>query len=298
MKSPSATLDAEAFFGSAARRDGDLLSDLDYLIVGDDTDHLRARKAWLNARGFSVADYTWKRLESQSDARTLFMLHLKLEARISVDTAGRLSSLLQAVEPKSNYAQDFRESLALFEPLNSIPNHPRGFAWAADTLAVAFRNSAILHLASEGEFCFSMSEILERLRIRGLINAKQHDDLRSLRSWKAAYRSSTNFGLLDHEFGQAAGAVRSALQHEVLAETANVACLHENRGSSTNAYAYMRSLEAELISLPSALLRDPKVRRLQRVLMRYLSDPHAYLWSFMNSSECVAAPLAELRSCY
>ena len=40
-------LDGEALFGSAARRDSDSFSDVDYLIVDDRINELRARKEWL-----------------------------------------------------------------------------------------------------------------------------------------------------------------------------------------------------------------------------------------------------------
>jgi predicted nucleotidyltransferase len=41
----SEPVEAEALFGSAARNDQDWLSDIDYLIVGDEGRTLRGRKA-------------------------------------------------------------------------------------------------------------------------------------------------------------------------------------------------------------------------------------------------------------
>ena len=299
MTSPSRPLESEAFFGSAARRDGDGFSDLDYLIVGDDGGHIRGRKAWLQERGFSVADYTWVRLEKLSSAKTLFLIHLKLESRITIDTEGRLNSLLCCVQPKTNYCTDYRDSLVLFDPLRAVPNHPRGFAWAADALAVAFRNSAILQLASDGEFIFSMNKIITRLRARGLITGQQQEDLRSLRVWKAGYRSSVDFGLTEKQFARAASAVREALDHDFEVGLTNGAPIAEaSSKSSTDVYAYMRSLEAELISLPRALVANPRVRELRTLLLQYLSDPHSYLWSFMSATSRVEGPLAELRARY
>lgn len=75
---------SEALFGSAARRDGDRLSDVDYLIVGDDIPVLRRRKEWLQSQGFSVSDFTWTRLERMCAKQTLFSLHLKLESNLSL----------------------------------------------------------------------------------------------------------------------------------------------------------------------------------------------------------------------
>lgn len=160
-------VDGEALFGSAARQDGDALSDLDYLIVSTDAIALRSRKRWLANQGFSVSDYTWKRLQRCFTEGTLFALHLKLEARPTFDPTGRLRNLFHSFQEKREYGKDFQESLQLFRPLASIPGSAIGRAWALDTLAVAFRNSAILWLASEGRHVFSMAAIVEELAIRG-----------------------------------------------------------------------------------------------------------------------------------
>jgi len=73
----TAHCEIEVLFGSAARGDGDDLSDVDYLLVDGCATVLNQRKTWLSGQGFSVSDYTWPRFTRLFTQRTLFSLHLK-----------------------------------------------------------------------------------------------------------------------------------------------------------------------------------------------------------------------------
>jgi predicted nucleotidyltransferase len=204
--------DAEALFGSAARRDGDAFSDIDYLIVGENAKSLRSRKWWLASLGFSVFDYTWNRLARAFAAGTLFALHLKREARPIIDRNGRLRELFESFQPKTSYDSDYEESLQLFRPLERLPASFVGRAWALDTLAVAFRNAAILLLAKEGQYVFSMKSIVKELRARGRINREQAASLYSLRISKARYRSGLASHVGRHQLDGVLQAVQAALK--------------------------------------------------------------------------------------
>lgn len=80
--------EAEAIFGSAARGDADAISDRDILIVDDDCDVLRKRSVILKNDGFSVASYTFRKLQALAQHGALFLQHLKLEAVIISDRRG------------------------------------------------------------------------------------------------------------------------------------------------------------------------------------------------------------------
>lgn len=294
-------VDAEALFGSAARRDGDGFSDIDYLIVGNDTKALRARKEYLRGHGFSVSAYTWNRLQHLCANQTLFSIHLKLEARVVFDKDGRLTELLKLCQPKDRYLKDLEQSLELFRPLEHVPPKARGRAWAFDTLAVGFRNSAILMLADRGRYVFSMNAIIESFQSSGQITAEDARNLHRLRTLKANYRSGRPLMTDDVNYSDVVFAVQAALKIDFDSKDlhARVHPLADIKGScSTSAYAAMRAIEAELITIPESLARIPRVAELSTALMHSLRNPHEYLWSFMHRPDEIKAQLSELRTHY
>lgn len=290
--------DAEALFGSAARRDGDVLSDFDYLIVSSDTTALRSRKRWLAKQGFSVSDYTWKRLQRCFTDGTLFALHLKLEARPTFDPAGRLCELFQSFRRKPTYEKDYEESLQLFRPLEVVPASVIGRAWALDTLAVAFRNSAILWLANEGRYVFSMTSIIKEFAIRGRINPGQSSTLRLLRTAKAHYRTGTLCYFSSLNFYDALRAVEAALKIDFSSTWGTLPEIAYAHSTSASAYARMRSIEAELMCFPSHARSNPEAAHIRSKLLRAVRDPHSYLWAFLQKPEAIEAELGRLRTFY
>lgn len=291
-------VDAEALFGSAARRDSDAFSDIDYLIVGEKAENLRSRKWWLAGQGFSVSDYTWNRLERAFAAGTLFALHLTLEARPIIDRTGRLRDLFRSFYPKASYESDYYDSLQLFRPLERVPASLIGRAWALDTLAVAFRNTAITLLARDGRYVFSMNSIVNELRTRGKINREQAASLHSLRTSKARYRSGFVSHVGRHQLDGALRAVGTALKLDFqVADTALPHIIYGHNKSSS-AYARMRSIEAELISVPAGALSHPEASQIRNDLLRTVRDPHAYLWRLFYEADNIEANLSRLRAFY
>jgi hypothetical protein len=285
-------------FGSAARNDQDWLSDIDYLIVGEDGCTLRARKAWLSKQGFSVSDFTWKRLERAFSEGTLFALHLKLEARLIVDPKGKLRSLFESFRPKTDYVADFARSLELFRPLSHVPAAPSGGPWALDVLSVGFRNSAIMTLANEGEFLFSNKAILDAFRRRGRIGRDQAWTLQELRVAKMRYRAGCMAPVDKSTIDRAIQAVQAALLVEFDFKTARRDDIASAQKNSTCAYAWMRTIEAELLTSSARTIRDEEASNLRVKLMKNLRDPHTYLWRFMRDSESVERDLDKIRSFY
>ena len=268
---------SEALFGSAARRDGDRLSDVDYLIVGDDIPVLRRRKEWLQSQGFSVSDFTWTRLERMCAKQTLFSLHLKLESKLIFDASGRLRELLSSCTAKSNYSPELRDSLKLFRPLESVPSCFAAIGWAMDILAVAFRNSAILSLAENGDYLFSMKSILEKLVEAGRITREQSTRLQQLRAYKAAYRSGKRVNVGTEDLREMVRTVSDALSFDLPCEIVMTLPQYSTHGTtnSTDAYSRMRVMEAELISMPQSALRTKDDQRLHEKLLRRVRNPHA-----------------------
>lgn len=272
-------VEAEALFGSAARSDRDWLSDIDYLIVGDDVRALCRRKAWLSKQGLSVSDFTWKRLERAFSQGALFALHLKLEARLIFDPKGKLRSLFESFKPKNDYVADFARSLQLFRPLSIVPDTASGGPWALDVLAVGFRNSAIMALANEGEYLFSNRAILEAFRKRGRINDDQAWTLQELRFAKMRYRAGFAGRVDKSTVVRAIQAVEAALSVELDFKTSLGDDIASARINSTCAYAWMRAIEAELLTPSARRIRDEEASKLRLEIMRNLIDPHAYLWN-------------------
>jgi hypothetical protein len=289
-------VDGEALFGSAARRDGDVLSDFDYLIVAADAAALRPRKRWLASQGFSVSDYTWKRLERCFNEGTLFALHLKLEARPTFDRTGRLRNLFQSFKQKPQYGKDYEESLELFRPLECIPASAIGRAWALDTLAVAFRNSAILSLADEGRHVFSMTSIVEEVATKGRINKEQAVSLHLLRNAKVHYRTGTPGYVSRHALDNALRAVQAALKLDFSSTEGGLPQVAGAYSKSVSAYARMRSIEAELISVPNHVMSNPEAVHIRSNLLHAVRDPHSYLWRFLHKFDAIEADLVRLRS--
>ena len=145
---------SEAIFGSSARRECDHLSDRDYLIVDDAYLLRRQRRSHLEKMGWSVASYSWSRLERLVQKRALFAQHLKLEALVVRDSEDRLKHLLCGYSPASNYSEDIDNCGAAITGIldSGLPNGAEG--WAFDVLAVNIRNL--------GDFGFSRSR---RIRI-------------------------------------------------------------------------------------------------------------------------------------
>ncbi len=114
--------DSVAIFGSMARRDGDLMSDKDVLIVSDNDHVRRSSSAALRVAGWSPVCFTWRRLDRAAAGKGLFMQHLKLEASMVRDRNGRLRESLNRFCVRSEYDREVAGSQALLGVLAKMPN--------------------------------------------------------------------------------------------------------------------------------------------------------------------------------
>jgi hypothetical protein len=180
---------AEAIFGSLSRGDGDALSDRDILLVDDNTEVLKHRGVLLESAGYSVASYTFRKLDALAERGALFIQHLKDEANILRDNGGRLSAKLAKFRPKKSYAEEISENAYLARLASEYPNTGPGALWAADVLYVATRNFGVLWLAEKGVYVFSYSQVLQALAQHSVIMHSAIPDLLRLRWAKSSHRS-------------------------------------------------------------------------------------------------------------
>ena len=118
------------------------------------------RRLHLERLGWSVAAYSWGRLERLIERKALFAQHLKLEALVVEDDDDRLKHMLSLYSPAADYRADIDATGAvILAAVNgSLPVATGN--WAFDLLAVNVRNLAILALASCGEYQFGYEQAL------------------------------------------------------------------------------------------------------------------------------------------
>ena len=278
MRSASTFAASEAEFGSSARGDADALSDRDFLIVDDDVRILRERSAALRADGFSVASYTFSKLEHLSRVGALFVQHLRLEANVSVDRDGRLGRLLAAFRPKSSYTAEIMDNGALAELIARIPPGPVAEMWAADVLYVTMRNFGVLSLAERGRYVFAYDAILDALREEGFLDKEAVANLRQLRFIKSLYRGDAtgSHGVVGLKVRSAlAGLPRGYFPRVSSVVPAASVLSAPGPSESGSAYLLLRDLEKRLIAA-RLVGCDPDLDDGLVELVRWIRNPRAY----------------------
>jgi hypothetical protein len=273
-----AVAEAEVLFGSASRGDTDALSDRDILIVDADTDILLSRCVELQAQGWSVAAYTWKKLERLSEQRVLFLQHLKLESRIIHDDGDRFADLIAAFEPKKTYAEEILQNAQLASIVQEYPATTEGVLWVADVLFVCLRNFGVLRLAEFGRFRFAFSSVLSELTALGYLTEPQMATLQRLRPMKASYRSGIGKkGSVEIILGD----ILRSLPSEVLSVGCSGRSPTELLSSivplpaGASAYHRLRNLERAYIAataIDGRIAERPEFARLRR----WIADPRTY----------------------
>jgi hypothetical protein len=275
----SGPVEVEALFGSQVRGDQDHQSDRDILIVDEDRCRLQARTRVLEADGWSVAPYTFRKLEALAAKGALFIQHLKTESRIIQDSRGRFHSILSSYRPKACYASELRENGRLASLISSHPATTRGTLWAADVLYVTVRNFGVLRLAGDAVYQFGYATIINELVSRGIVGEAGKNALLQLRLLKSLYRSATKLSRM-----RAAGVIERALSALPRAyfpltsfATDPLSILQTSISLPARASAYnrLRNIEKSYLALcalrPSASF-DPSMQQLQR----WIENPRMY----------------------
>ncbi|MGJ8677590.1 MAG: hypothetical protein ACSHX0_08735 [Akkermansiaceae bacterium] len=180
-----------AVFGSLARTDTDVHSDRDLLIVSDDVDLLQENEYTFTRRGYSCSTYTWKKLEYLTQTGSLFIKHLIEESVVFSDPSGKLQLLYKSFQIRDSYQKEFWDGYRLTTLLHKTPDCAEGIRWANDALFVAFRTMAIPFLADLGVYKFSLTDIIDELVRRGLIEGHDEQNLFKLRVGKSLYRKGS-----------------------------------------------------------------------------------------------------------
>lgn len=287
---------SEVVFGSACRGEIDRLSDRDILIVDTDTSLLRRRQKSLEAEGWSVASYTFNKLQHLVAKQSLFIQHLKQESRIIHDRDDRFQSCIQKFSPKKSYSNEISENATLAWLANTYPQGQRGSLWALDVLYVTFRNFGVLTLAECGRYVFSYRAILNELCDLGIIRSDDIPLLTRLRDSKSIYRNPDNI-LIDFCADQTLRAALNALPHPVFPNNPQCKSASEFinsysfRNGSRSSYFKLRSLERIYIAIEHTCPETANCIEM-RQLKRWIENPRAYA-AFAASNEAKVLPSLE-----
>lgn len=288
-------VDVEVLFGSQSRGDHDQVSDRDILIVDDRPGALRRRAAILVQQGWSVASYTYRKLEALAGRGALFVQHLKMEGKVLRDERGRYSKIVSEFQPKQFYTNDIRENARLAGLLVSQPQTEKGALWAADVLYVAVRNFGVLWLAEQREYVFSYRLIVARLIAKGLIDQSGESALLKLRFLKALYRSGEV--VRRPVTAEAVAIALSALPRRYFPELSEAIdpCLIVRRCAplpeTATAYSRLRNLEKAYVAL-LALKASGTPDGVLGELDRWIKNPRAYAQAVVRNERDVLSKIA------
>ena len=298
---PSTSL---AVFGSAARGDHDLFSDRDLLIVMDDQAALRALKAHYDSLGWSCTAYSWSRLQHAANQGSLFVQHLKQEAKIIRDPSDRLAALLDRYNTKSSYKREAEGAASLLGDLTQqLPLCDAGPMWTMDVLSVGFRSLAVARLADYGIYSFANTEILDGLIRTGLIRQSDAYQLQPLRQFKSLYRKGlmdkrvdwrTTYdllGLIDRVFmlGFSTGRAGTRDILELALADSN------NAGWSSDWYVRCRRIESALLMLkPRQHKQRAEFIKHRQDLFKIVKSPNSYASHFTRGYAATQRNLSDL----
>jgi hypothetical protein len=274
----SLTASAEAVFGSAARGDADVISDRDILVVDDDIAVLQERSRALAEAGWSVASYTFAKLDALAQRGALFIQHIKLESDILVDRGDLLAARLAAFSPRPAYADEIRQNGLLANLAGCVPIGLRGTLLAADILYVSVRNFGVLSLAERGVYLFAYSEIVKALEDNGLIAPGGARALAALRFLKCLYRAGE--GGSDHNALIAVERALAVLPSEHFPQSlrvvpADIILKASAPPLTAPPYLQLRDLERRFVALQGGG-RLPEMTEKLRTLSQWIENPRAY----------------------
>lgn len=168
MLAEHASVEAAALYGSFARGDIEEHSDIDLLLVCRSSRKLPTYMKIRETLGgcfskLSITVYTEQELQFLYSAKSLFLLHLSLEAAVLLDRTGFLNALLTDFHPKDSYAQDFERSLSLIDPLRTIPTNTPNNLHRLSYIYSLFRVFGVYLLAESRTYEFSKTRMTQLL---------------------------------------------------------------------------------------------------------------------------------------
>ena len=293
-----------ALFGSAARGDHDLFSDRDLLIVMDDQTALGSLKAHYDSIGWSCTAYSWTRLQHAANQGSLFVQHLKQEAKIIRDPSDRLAALLDRYSTRSSYKREAEGAASLLVDLTQqLPLCDAGPMWAMDVMSVGFRSIAVAKLADYGIYSFANTDILSGLIRTGLVRESEAYQLQPLRQYKSLYRHGfmdrrvswrTTYDLLrliDRAFALGFSTCRAG-PRDIL----ELALADSNSARwSSDWYVRCRRIESALLMLePKQHGQWSQFIKKRQDLFRIVKSPNSYAFHFTRGHTATQKKLSDL----
>lgn len=170
MDSRSIALSSAAvwMYGSHARGDADAVSDLDVLVISEDSldEGEVVSFAELDSPRLSISQYTWAEIRGMASYGSLFLQHIRLEGRCLKEggsVRGQLAGMLESMSPYARVAEDvagFR--LALLDVRDSLERNGSS-AFEASVLATLLRHASILGCYISGLASFGRIEPVRRI---------------------------------------------------------------------------------------------------------------------------------------
>ena len=238
-------------FGSRARQTADLISDRDVLVVGEPSPSMdRVVGRWAD-HAWNVSVFHREAFARLAEVQSLFVQHLKQEGRIFRDDGGFLESVLRNYAPKTDYSAERNDAM---RQIIALPSTTGGY-WhdlcLADILFVLFRNAAILHLASIGEYCFHYEKLVSRIVELLNLCSDACEPLLALRKLKHSYRQRSRALDVSREFLEARQIILDLIECLPNRTESSI-----ERGETTDEYFKMRLSELSLVANDSPEILD------------------------------------------
>jgi predicted nucleotidyltransferase len=171
LLSANPIIQGAALYGSAARGDLEVHSDVDLLLVCPATQKLVAYNYVRDALAsslerLSLTVYSERELRFLQSAGSLFLLHLSREAILLLDKNDFLRPLLADFRPKESYRTDFQTSLRLIDPLRMVVESAPNDIHRLSYIYSLFRVFGVYLLAEAGIYEFSKSRMARLLTAR------------------------------------------------------------------------------------------------------------------------------------
>lgn len=286
---------AVAEFGSTSRDSADKHSDRDLLVVCEASSRHRLYQRY-SAEGFSVSALTPTQLKHMQRRGSLFVQHLKREARILIDVDSELKIWLgqcALVQPSDS---ELERCKATIEFIAAWPDDMRLTGWQADFLYCVSRDLLIKWLATKGVLAFGLEDLEPALRGVRQDGFGCLDNLSVLRRAKAAYRTSKPIP------AGTSLAIRSWLAELAPAFSMDLPTVSADRPetllaslqnkSFSSSYELLRSLEVAYVIARSHGLLHPQ----HADLMKHITSPNAYGSTQMRKSKVIEQFLSDILS--
>ncbi len=266
---------AIAEFGSTSRSSSDKYSDRDLLVVCNKNKQSVLYGRY-SLRGYSVSVLTPEQLIYMKRKGSLFIQHLKKEAKILIDSDGMLARFLSTCELVPPAASELTKCKNTIQFISSWSDSIQLSAWKSDFLYCVSRDLLIKTLATKGVVAFGLDDLEREACSYYGFTHQEFVNLRTLRQIKAAYRSNIK---LPSQMIESAKAWLATLSQAFGVDNIDSNCksvdskLRQLKVRLFNSpYERLRSLEAVYLMARSNDLWHPD----HDILMKHILNPNCY----------------------